>query len=73
METPTPTREQLEAAIKSQKWDRSSYEYALNAMLPYRCFNDSTIYKKSELIEIFYETVKTKFNSIKSFTTFKNL
>lgn len=68
-----PTREALEIAIKAQKWDRSSYEYALNHMLPYRCFSDSSIYLKKELVELFYETVKTKWNNIKSFTTFKNL
>ena len=68
-----PTREQLEKAIKEAKWDRSSYEYALNHMLPYICFSDSSMYKKAELIELFYETVKTKWNSIKSYTTFKNI
>jgi hypothetical protein len=68
-----PSREQLEIAIKSQKWDRGSYEYALNAMLPHRCFNDSSIYKKAQIIEIFYETVKTKWPLIKNFTTFKNI
>ena len=68
-----PTRVQLEQAIKAQRWDRSSYEYALNAMLPYRCFNDSSIYKKAELIELFYTIVPTKWNCIKGFTTFKHL
>jgi hypothetical protein len=68
-----PTREQLEKAIRSQKWDRSSYEYALNAMLPHRYFSDSSIYKKADLIELFYETVPTKWNAIKSFTVFKDL
>lgn len=68
-----PTRAQLEQAIKAQKWDRGSYEYALNAMLPYRYFSDSSIYKKADLIELFYKTVQTKWNSIKSFTTFKNI
>ena len=73
MENTVPTRQQLEKAIKSQKWDRSSYEYALNAMLPFRCFNDSSIYKKADLIELFYKTVTTKWKCIKHFTTFKNI
>lgn len=68
-----PQRPEIEAAIKSQKWDRSSYEYALNAMLPYRYFSDSSIYKKADLIELFYKTIETKWDKIKDFTTFKNI
>lgn len=68
-----PSREELEVTIKAAKWDRSSYEYALNHMLPHRYFNDSSIYLKKDLVELFYETVKTKWNNIKSFSTFKNL
>ena len=67
------SKEALQEAIKAQKWDRSSYEYALNAMLPNRCFSDSSIYKKAELIDMFYEAVETKWSSIRNFTTFKNL
>lgn len=62
-------------AIKLQKWDRSSYEYALNYMLPYRYFSDSQMYKKSDLIELFYKSIQDedKWNKIKNFTTFRNL
>ena len=73
MKSQVPTREALELAIKAQKWDRGSYEYALNAMLPYRCFSDSSIYKKADLIELFYATIPTKWDSIKGFTTFRSL
>lgn len=68
-----PSRTLIEQAIKQQKWDRSSYEYALGHMLPNRFFNDSSIYKKADLIELFYKTVPTKWNCIKSFTTFKDI
>jgi hypothetical protein len=68
-----PKKSIVEEAIKSQKWDRSSYEYALNAMLPHRCFNDSSIYKKSELIELFYKALPSGWGTIKSFTTFRYL
>lgn len=68
-----PQRSEIEEAIKIAKWDRGSYEYALNAMIPHRFFNDSSIYKKSEIIEIFYKAIETKWNLISGFTTFKNL
>lgn len=66
----TPSRQQISDAIKKQKWDRHSYEYACNAMSPYRYFD---IYKKPELIEIFYTLCETKFDRIANFTTFKHL
>jgi hypothetical protein len=68
-----PKREILESAIKSQKWDRGSYEYALNAMQPNRIFSDSSIYKKSELIEMFHEMAPKYWTRISNFTTFRNL
>lgn len=73
MTTSVPPREVVEHAIKAKKWDRSSYEHALDCMLPYRFFNDSSIYKKAELIELFYETIKTKWGKICGFTTFRDL
>lgn len=60
----------IKQAIKNQKWDRSSYEYALNSTLPYRYFD---IYKKPELIELFYKTIETKFKFIAGYTTFRNI
>lgn len=60
----------IKDAIKAQKWNRSSYEYALNAMLPYRYWD---VYKKPELIANFYEAIETRFNAIKTFTTFRHL
>jgi hypothetical protein len=63
----------IKQAIKEAKWDRGSYEYALNAMLPHRFFNDSSIYKKQQLIELFYKAIETKWHCIKNFTTFRNL
>lgn len=60
----------IQNAIKAQKWNRSSYEYAMNSMLPYRYWD---VYKKAELIEIFYKTIETKFHLIKGYTTFRNI
>jgi hypothetical protein len=68
-----PSTDLIEKAIKNAKWDRASYEYALNHMLPHRCFSDSSIYKKAELITLFYEAIQTRWGAIKDFTTFKNL
>ena len=63
----------VQKAIKEQKWDRSSYEYALNTMLPHHIFSDSSIYKKADLIKLFYDNYEAKWNTIKGFTTFRDL
>ena len=65
--------EKIKQAIKAQKWDKSSYEYAIHAMNPWT--NISGLYLKKELIERFYRDIQEpkKWNCIKNFTTFKNI
>lgn len=64
--------QKIKDAIKAQKWDKYSYVYAINAMLPYY-WGDGEGRYKADVIDYFYELIETKFNNIKGFTTFKNL
>lgn len=65
--------EKIKQAIKAQKWDKASYEYAIHSMNPWT--NICGMYLKKELIERFYADIQEpkKWACIKNFTTFKNL
>jgi len=65
--------EEIKQAIKAQKWDKASYEYAIHAMNPWTYI--SGLYLKKELIEKFYADIQEpkKWARIKDFTTFKNI
>jgi len=65
--------EKIKQAIKAQKWDKASYEYAINAMNPWTIIDG--MYLKKELIERFYREIQNpkKWACIKNFTTFKNI
>jgi hypothetical protein len=69
--------EKIKQAIKAQKWDKASYEYAVDAMNPW-IFPISRMYSlklKKDLIERFYADIQDaeKWARIKDFTTFKNI
>lgn len=65
--------EKIKQAIKAQKWDKASYEYAIHHMNPWT--NIYGMYLKKELIERFYKDIQDakKWACIKNFTTFRNL
>jgi len=62
----------IKDAIKAQKWDKSSYVYAINGMLPYY-WGDGEGRYKADVIAYFYQLVETRFSAIKGYTTFKHL
>lgn len=65
---------EIQKAIKAQKWDKSSYAYAVHGMSHWDVigfFPDQ--YKKAEVIARFWELIETKFYMIKDYTTFKNI
>lgn len=73
MEKLTPQQiEAIKGAIKAQRWDKHSYQYALSGMDHWGMWEYSTLLKK-EIIERFYLMIETKFYLIKHYTTFKNI
>jgi hypothetical protein len=70
----TEKMDQIKSAIKAQKWDKSSYSYAIGGMDP---FNPKSLYydsyKKEEIVKEFYKLCETKFRNITHYTTFKNI
>ena len=65
--------EKIKQAIKEQKWDKASYEYAIHNMNPWT--HISGLYLKNELINKFFRDIQEpkKWARIKDFTTFKNI
>lgn len=65
------TREEIEKAVKSAKWDKSSYAYAIGMMdvnSHYGIFYQS--YFIAEIKDEFYRLCETRFDRIKDFKTF---
>lgn len=70
----TEKMEQIKSAIKTQKWDKSTFAYHIGGMDTYNpksLYYDS--YKKEEIVNEFYKLCETKFKSISGYTTFKNI
>jgi hypothetical protein len=66
--------EKVKEAIKAEKWDKFSYEYAIKRMNAYY-LPHGHMGKKAEVIERFYKDIQNpeKWARIKDFTTFKNI
>lgn len=64
---------EVQAIIKSDKWDKASYAYAVAALTSNAYLCMMSWYTKKELVEMFNKYLPIKFNSIKSYTCFKNL
>jgi hypothetical protein len=66
--------EKIKQAIKAQKWDKFSYEYAIKHMNAHY-MSHGYMGKKADVIERFYNDIQEpkKWNCIKDFTTFKNI
>lgn len=68
------TKEQLQQAIKGQRWDKHTYCYAIGAMnvhSAYSIYPDS--YKLQQCKDEFYRLAAINQTALKSFTTFKHL
>ena len=72
-ETPLTRKEQVQLAIKKNKWDKGSFYYACSHMEK-EYFSEST-YTYKELKEKFYRDIlfNDKWNRVKHFTTFKGI
>lgn len=66
--------EKIKQAIKAQKWDKFSYEYAIKHMNT-SYLQHGHMGKKAEVIERFYADIQEpkKWARISNFTTFKNI
>lgn len=71
---PETIKTEIQKAIKAQKWDKSSYAYAVHAMDHWNSkgfFPDHCL--KTEIVAEFWKLIDTKFYMINSFTCFKHI
>jgi hypothetical protein len=70
------TLEEIKAAVKAQKWTKSSFIYALDHMEPTRCWSIiESIVKRPEVEAAFYAASQDadKWRRVSKFTTFRHL
>lgn len=70
---PITKKEQIQLAVKKNKWDKGSFYYATSQMN--KEYFPESMYSYKELKEKFYREIlfAEKWNRIKHFTTFKGI
>lgn len=67
-------KSEIQIAIKANKWDKSSYAYAVHGMSHWdTCGMFPEHHLKTEIVARFWELVDTKFYLINSYTCFKHI